>query len=714
MRKITWKSVFAMILSVSILMGLSVPIMAEDKFDIGTPQVFVAGDGVYEVENNKENRLSIQVKNKGNAIADNVVVRAKSEEAMPPFKLNFSDGENVGSLGINGTKTLKLYVNMNGSPDKASYPITLSYTYKDPLGGSYSGSDTIYIKLKGFDREPSYLFDQMKMTPESLSPGTGGTLTGRVKNTGSQIMYQAEVILDKLTTEGISLSGGFSSVQLGTLNIGQEGKFSFPLATSADMAAGNYPVTVKLKYMDEMGKEYEKTQDYYINVGGVSGKASQIIIRNMKEPAGTYGVNQNFPIQFELYNAGQVAAKDIIITAEGLDPSAVVPKSSSVKNVMSLAPGASMPMTFNFAGTNQASSQNYAIQFTVEYTSGGTKVNTFKQYAGVNISNPKKDKEEEGEDDKNKSKPKIIVSKYVCDPLIVMAGEEFDLNLSLMNTHKDKGVKNIKMFLTLAEETSSETEKSGNIFTPVNSSNTYYFDAIPPKGTVDKELRLYVVPNAQPKTYTLTVNFEYEDAEGNEYTAQELLGINVEQVTELNMDEFAMPESVEQYMPVTVSFSYYNTGKVALNNVMFKVEGDVDCSQRSTYVGNMDPGASDYYEVTFTPNTIGEVPVSIVATYEDASGETIEQRRDYVLNVTEPMMPEGEEEGAEPPQNGLTMKNIIIGIGVIVILGMGLFLFIRGQKKDPDGFAESMDFDDEDEELEDDDEDDDDKEGMPL
>ena len=38
MRKITWKSVFAMILSVSILMGLSVPIMAEDKIDIGTPQ----------------------------------------------------------------------------------------------------------------------------------------------------------------------------------------------------------------------------------------------------------------------------------------------------------------------------------------------------------------------------------------------------------------------------------------------------------------------------------------------------------------------------------------------------------------------------------------------------------------------------------------------------------------------------------------------------
>ena len=93
----------------------------------------------------------------------------------------------------------------------------------------------------------------------------------------------------------------------------------------------------------------------------------------------------------------------------------------------------------------------------MEYTSGGTAKTTFKQYAGVNISNPDKDKDGEG----NTSKPKIIVSNYSCDPLIVMAGQEFDLNLTLMNTHKQKAVKNIKMYLTLAEETSSETQNRG-------------------------------------------------------------------------------------------------------------------------------------------------------------------------------------------------------------------------------------------------------------
>ena len=401
-----------------------------------------------------------------------------------------------------------------------------------------------------------------------------------------------------------------------------------------------------------------------------------------------------------MYNAGQSVAKDIVVKAEGLDAAAVVPKSTSVKNIPSLAPGASMPLMFTFAATNQASTQNYAVQFSVEYKTGGDKTNSFKQFAGVNVVNSVKDKKEAEENKKDEeektSKPKIIVSKYSSNPLIVMAGEEFDLNLTLMNTHKDKRVQNIKMFLTLAEETSSETQKSGNIFTPVDSSNTFYFDAIPPKGTVDRQLRLYVVPDAQPKTYTLTVNFEYEDTDGKEYTATELLGINVKQNSELNMDEIVLPPTVEQYMPVTISFNYYNTGKVSLNNVMFRIEGDVECTQKSTYIGNMDSGASDYYEVSFTPNTLGEVPVSVIASYEDASGETIEQRRDFVLNVTEPM-PMDDEFNMQPEPTGINKKMIgIIAGGVLVVVIIVVIVVGKVRKKKEDALieAEEEDIDD--------------------
>lgn len=139
---------------------------------------------------------------------------------------------------------------------------------------------------------------------------------------------------------------------------------------------------------------------------------------------------------------------------------------------------------FTFAPTGNASSRNYTIEIKVEYKIG-SKEYSFTQYAGANVTNPKKD--EEDDDDKKESKPKIIVSDYKCDPVIVMAGKNFDLTMTFLNTHYQKTVKNVKMYLTMVEETSSENDKSGNVFTPVNSSNTFYYDSIAPKKTVRKQ-----------------------------------------------------------------------------------------------------------------------------------------------------------------------------------------------------------------------------------
>ncbi len=706
------RRLFAVGMALSLLAGQCVTGFADE----GDPSIVVSGDNVFEIEAGKTSKISLQIKNKGAGTAENVHIQAKSASGILPYRISIQGGGDLGDIGSNGYKNVVLNVTLNGTVEEPSYAVALDYTYQGSSGSSYSGSNTIYLKIKGYNLEPGFSLDSMKMSPENLSPGSSANLSGKVINNGGQAMYQVELSLDNLTTEGISLTGGFSSKMISKIPVGGSTAFSFPLVASADMAAGNYPVAIKLKYQDEYGKQYEKIQQYYINVGGVAGRKADLEIRNMREPSGVYGVNQNFTVSFDLYNKGAVAAKQIVITAEPVDSSAVVPKSASMKTINELAPGASTHQTFTFAGTAASTSQNYAIQFTVEYTSGGTATTTFKQFAGANVSNPDKD------DNENTSKPKIIVSNYVCDPLIVMAGEEFDLKLTLMNTHKDKAVKNIKMFLTLAEETSSETEKSGNIFTPVNSSNTFYFDSIRPKGTVDKSLRLYVVPDAQPKTYTLTVNFEYEDSKGTEYTATELLGINVKQMTELQIDEFSVPETVEQGMPVTVAFSYYNTGKVTLSNLMIKVEGDVDCPNKNTYIGNMESGYSDYFETTFTPNTVGEVPVSIVISYEDPSGETIEERRDLVLNVTEPIMPEDMEGMEENPP--MEMKNVAAAMGLVILLAGALAVFVKKQKEPPKSTAESVS-DVEDLEEEDDLNDDfeeeiteiiqeDDKEGMPL
>lgn len=698
------------LLTVGLAFLLSVGQAATGFAENGEGNIVVSGENVFDVEAGKSTKIKLQIKNKGAGTAEDVYVQARGADGIVPYKLRLDGGGNVGDLGKNSLKTIQINVTMDDTVEEASYPIALDYTYNTSGGNSKSGTTTIYLRVKGYNREPEAALRNMKLSPDTLSPGSSAKISGELVNQSGFAMYQVELSLDNLTTDGISLAGGFNSKSLSSLPAGGKMDFSFPLVAGADMAAGNYPVSIKLTYQNVYGKEYEKTQQYYINVGGVAGQKADLEIRNMSEPSGTYGVNQNFTISFDLYNKGETTAKNIVVTATPVDESAVVPKSASRKTVKELTAGASTHLSFSFAGTAASTSQNYAIEFTVEYTSGGTAVTTFRQFAGVNVNNP-------DSDETNSSKPKIIVSNYECNPLIVMAGEEFDLHLTLLNTHKEKAVKNIKMYLTLAEETSSDSEKSGNIFTPVNSSNTFYFDSIAPKGTVDKALRLYVVPEAQPKTYTLTVNFEYEDSKGQEYTATELLGINVKQVTELQIDEFSVPDTVELYQPVTIAFSYYNTGKVSLSNLMIQVEGDVDCANKNTFIGNMDSGYSDYFETTFSPNSVGEVPVTIILSYEDPSGETVEIRKELLLNVTEPYVPDEEEMNENPPMD---KKKLGISAFVLVILAALLVVFVQKQKEPPKSTGESTTaeegFDEEDdfvdtyaEENEDKDE-----EGMPL
>ncbi len=652
------------------------------------PEIILINGPVYEVTPGKTNTIKIKLRNGSAYGAKAIVIQPTFTDIdNTPFTVGFAGEENrISSLAPRSETEIELTVDVERTAATKNYPVTLNYSYFNTYNIKFTGKDTIYLKVNNLSGEPDFKFENVAVTPSEIEAGETTTISGEIVNNNFITMHEVNLTLEGLSSDGISVNNSLDSQNFSRIAAGATQQFSFPLIAGKEIAGGTYPITLKISYKDDAGRSYDKSQNYYINVGGSSStEKPSLEIRNMEEPTGTYVVNQNFEIAFDLVNIGEGEAKNIKVSASGMGESgAVVPKSTSIKNVKTLAPNETSHFSFTFAGTSSASTQNYPVEFTIEYENEAGTATTFKQYAGVNVSNPKKDKEDEkDEEDEKKSKPKIIVSDYVCDPIIVMAGNEFDLTMTLMNSHKYKSVHNIKMFLTMAEETTSDTAKTGNIFTPVDSSNTFYFDDIVPKGKVDKALRLYVVPDAQPKTYTLTVNFEYEDQDGNEYTSQELLGINVKQVTQLDIDDYTLPQQIEMGMPVTVNFSYYNTGKVTLNNLMIRIDGDVETENRNTYIGNLESGSSDYYEAMFTPTSMGKLPVSIVVSYDDASGETIEEKRDFILNVIEPM-PMDDMMGMEDIEgkSGIS-KPIIIGavVGVVIIIAIIAIVMIVKHKK---------------------------------
>ena len=99
----------------------------------------------------------------------------------------------------------------------------------------------------------------------------------------------------------------------------------------------------------------------------------------MTEPSGTYVVNQNFQVSFDLANIGEGEAKNIKVSASGMEGGAVVPKSTSIKNIKMLAPNEVSHFDFTFAGTSSAETQNYPIEFTIEYENETDTPTTFKE-----------------------------------------------------------------------------------------------------------------------------------------------------------------------------------------------------------------------------------------------------------------------------------------------------------------------------------------------
>lgn len=681
MKTNVWKRLLAVFVVLQMSLAMAVPALAVGEGDddeiVGSPQIVLVNGPVFEASAGQVNEITLKLRNNSSYGAHSIVIQPViTDVAESPFSIEFKNNSNkITQINTRAETNVTMLLDVDKTAASKTYSITLNYTYYNKNSVKSTGSDTMYVKIVNKDASPNFALEELKTNPAALSAGGSATLNGVIRNIGPLDMYDVNVSLEGLTPEGISVSGvngkNFASIIAGTRQ-----DFGFNIVAGNAVASGNYPVTVKLTYADYTGKTYELKQEYYVNVGGVSGSA-KLEIQNMKEPAGDYGVNDNFTVSFDLVNTGASKINGIKVTAAPSDADGgVVPKSTSIETVDSLEAGAKVPMSFTFAATASAKPQNYAISFTVEYNGGAS----FTQYAGVNVNGA----------GATTSKPKIIVSEYSCDPIIVMAGEEFNLDMTFLNTHAQKDVKNVKMFLTMVEETSTNDTKTGNIFTPVDSSNTFYFDAIPAKGTVSKVLRLYTLPDAQPKTYTLTVNFEYEDDQGTEYTATELLGINVKQPTEISVGDIYVPESIEAGMPVYLSFELYNTGKVQVSNLMVNIEGSVTAAAKSTYLGNFASGDIQYYDGSFTAYEEGSADVNVLISYDDPSGEHIEVPHEFTMQVTAPYVPELDENGnpigmddmgMEPmPSQGPSWK-LIVGILAAVIIVIVIIIVVLKKRK---------------------------------
>ena len=308
-----------------------------------------------------------------------------------------------------------------------------------------------------------------------------------------------------------------------------------------------------------------------------------------------------------------------------------------------IAPGESVPVSFEFGVSKSLTTGNFPIAFTIEYMPKGTEKSTgtetsskvtATQYVGIQLFKP----EEENKTDENTrdSVPKIIVSNYSYEPRDAKAGQTVDVTLTFHNTSATEHVKNITVQMDSTSGDSGTNTSPGSIFTPVEGSNTFYIEAIAPRGSVERSIKLFIKADAEPKSYPLYSNIEYEDGKNTPITAKESISIPVSQVTKLVIGDIMlnMPEAfVGQGMGFSLEF--INMGKTTLYNVMVTTEGPFSSQAQSYYAGNIQSGGSDYFDGMVIPEMGGEQTGYVVISYEDAAGNQYEEKKDFVMNVVD-------------------------------------------------------------------------------
>ncbi|HSH36535.1 hypothetical protein [Schnuerera sp.] len=673
----------SLVLLLILLQLPTVGIADEDDFDKSKlmPVFSIENRDIPSGDADKTMTLSFNLKNSGYQ-AKNVIITPVFEGGSPFTVSDLTNSKTISQINGNNTVNVKFKLSIAADAVAGNYPIELKFQYENAYGYTGEHSETVYVRVTSKSTPPKLIIDKVTTNPDEIGPGGEAKVSIMFENKGSIDARDLSV-----TLEGLNTDGGFY-VQTGS-NVSHVNRVpgksvsavNFDLKTAKNIKRGSHELTVKFSYKDSQNNIIEDIQNIYLNIGGKSSTSSNLTIENLVYPTSGIKPEGNFELKFDLVNTGELEASNILVKTESTDP-ALVPKTTNIKKISAIGTDESESLSFIFTPTKDAETRNYPINITVEYedefNQGSEDKYVLTQYVGAYV-----DKESEG----GKGTPKLIIDKYNFEPTIVKAGENYTMNLSFYNTNAQKAVRNIKIFLTADEKTDPDSPSSGgNVFTPVGSSNTFYIDSIPAKGRVEKNITMFTVPDAQAKTYTITANFEYEDNEGEEYTATELIGVPVVQQSKLEIGEISFSPEAFAGEPTPVFVEFYNTGKVTLYNMMVKLDGDFQTENGSYYVGNFETGMSEYFEGMVIPMEPGELTGNLIFTYEDSSGENIEVKEEFTLNVMEPMpmdeFPEDMPPMEEPGGAGKIFKSKGFWITIIIIAAaIGGFIFYKKKKK---------------------------------
>lgn len=529
-----------------------------------------------------------------------------------------------------------------------------------------------------------------KVSKKDVKKGDNFNLTLKLKNNCGIDLKDVKVSLDGLDTTKFVLDGGFSSQSV-DIKDGKTVSVTFPLVACAGIMNVRENIPVQASYLIDPS-----------NISTAQSLSTSVIVEckpeEQKANNGKYDISMTdysfssdavkkgtkFTLEFTLQNVSKNDVKDARVSLLELTGSRFAIDNGLTYANFDLAAGKSKKFSFTLVGCEGISSIREVIPVEISF---GEQTQTV--YTTVTCVPDESKKDEENE---QVFAPAIIIENYDFGGEFVTGGTTFPLSVTLKNTSSSSAIENLKVTISGG----AGNGDSGIAFSPANSSNSFFIEKLGTKETTEIALDLLPRADAKPDSYPVILTFEYEYlANGKRAKAEtitETITIPLQQEDRFTINQPEYPESCGVGEMAYISVSFINKGKSGVYNVIADIEGEgFTKSSAAYYVGNVNSGAEEYYDVQITPDMEGTIEANIVVTYEDANGTEREQRTPITISAVSynydfsyddgGMVDIGMEEIPVEESSDMTWLWFVIGGVVVAIVAVIIIVAVVKKKK---------------------------------
>lgn len=301
-----------------------------------------------------------------------------------------------------------------------------------------------------------------------------------------------------------------------------------------------------------------------------------------------------------------------------------------------------------------------------------------------------------GGDSDEAEAPKLIITGFDSDPEKIMAGQSFKITIHIQNSSKTTNVCNGKFLVG---------DEAGN-FLPTSGSNAVFVEKIAAGETGDVEIELKTSAELAQKNYRLVVKGDFDDGNGNSFTASESVYVPVYQEVKLAVTDVSMtPDSIGIGSEGSLMFTINNQSGAGIYNVKVAAKDDAATSDEC-YVGNIAGNSSAYatLNVTGVADNSDKGTIKVVITYEDTDGNTSEIEQDVACSVGvdgyEELSADDYDEYSDEYSEGLPWwVYLIIAIVVIAVAVVVIVLILKKRKQKMAALLEAEEDDEFEDEL---------------